>query len=161
MSAEVSPNGKIIILDWEGTIGQRGGGLIPGAKTTLELLKQNGFHLAIATSMGTKSINILVDEHDLRTLFCHIQTSEMGYPKPDPEMLAEVLLATGYTANDAVMVGDCNYDLLMAQEAKVKPIGVLTGNDNEERLIAEVEGATVLESINELPGYFNITSTCH
>lgn len=156
MSTESCQNGKLIIFDWEGTLGLRGGELVPGTRATLELLKQHGFDMAIATSMGTASLNERIEEHDLGSFFNHLQTSEMGYPKPDPQMLVEVLTATAHTANDAVMVGDCSYDLIMAENTDIKAIGVLTGNDNEQRLLAETPNATVLNTINDLPHYFNI-----
>lgn len=160
MSAESCQNGKLIIFDWEGTLGLRGGELVPGTRATLDVLKQNGFDLAIATSMGTDGLLRLLEKHDLASFFSHLQTSEMGYPKPDPQMLVEVLAATAHSANNAVMVGDCSYDLSMAESAHVTPIGVLTGSDNKERLLAAAENATVLDTINDLPRYFNLPASC-
>lgn len=156
MSTEPCQNGKLIIFDWEGTLGLPGGELVPGTRATLELLKQQGFDLAIATSMGTASLHRLVEEHDLTPFFSHLQTSEMGYPKPDPQMLVEVLTSTGHQASDAIMVGDCSYDLSMAEEAKVASIGVLTGNDNKDRLAAAASNVTILDNINSLPEHLKL-----
>jgi phosphoglycolate phosphatase len=158
MSENIKKIPELIIFDWEGTLGRSSNGLISGVKETLQVLKDHKILLAIATSMSFARLKELITEYELSDFFVHLQSSEMGYPKPDPQMLLAVLEATNCSAESAVMVGDCSYDLTMAAEAHVAAIGVLTGSDSEERLTSASDDVVVLDSVNELPRYYALGS---
>lgn len=161
MSTNAKSPPKLVIFDWEGTLGLCGGELIPGVKQTLECLTAHKIDLAIATSMSTARLKELVAEHQLADFFVYLQTSEMGFPKPDPQMLIEILESTEHSAANTIMIGDCTYDLIMAEQAQIAPFGVLTGGDNQERLLAAANNVIILESVSELPVFFSLEQECH
>ena len=67
--------------------------------------------------------------------------------KPHPEMLHEILNELNFSAVEALMIGDSEHDLKMANNARVKCIGVTHG----------VHSASTLEKHNPLVCLSNIT----
>lgn len=156
MSTESRKVPQLVIFDWEGTLGQHGCELLPGVRETLDILRAHSIDIAVATSMSTARLKELVAEFELSDYFVHLQTSQMGYPKPDPDMLHEILTATNHTLEQAVMVGDSTYDLEMANFAGMAMIGVLTGCDGRDQLTEISSTAVILESVTELPAYYQL-----
>jgi phosphoglycolate phosphatase len=140
---------KVIIFDWHGTLANNSGDLFSGVMKTLDILKHNNFILALATSMPRASIDALLEENHLENYFEMIQTGDMGYQKPDPGMLHAILQETGHTASDALMIGDSVADLVMATDANVHAIAVLSGGDTKITLQI-AEPMAILENVNEL-----------
>jgi beta-phosphoglucomutase-like phosphatase (HAD superfamily) len=56
--------------------------------------------------------------------------------KPHPAVLQRALAEAGVGAADAVMIGDTSYDMVMACQAGVRPIGVAWGYHDEDGLRA-------------------------
>ncbi len=146
---------SLLIFDWDGTLAKCDGNLINDVKETLQPLHAGGFILAIATSMSSQRLMELLKENDVRELFSHEQTSEMGFAKPDPKMLDAVLLSTGTEADKAIMIGDSSFDIQMATDARIKAFGVLTGCNTAEQF-ASVQPLLILESINDLLNYLSV-----
>ena len=140
---------RLLIFDWAGTLANYGDELMPGVRETLLALKDRGFQLAIATSMPMDSLKKALKHLGLREWFVHTQTSDMGYPKPSPEMLTEILLQTDTPVANAIMIGDSHYDIMMAKDAGMDSIGVLTGSSNEA-VLQEAHATQILPSISEL-----------
>ena len=147
---------KLIIFDWEGTLAKADGCLFKGIKETLSLLIEHDFKCAIATSMSLNRLENLLDETELQDYFICLQTADSDVVKPDPRMLTNLLDHVFEKAEAALMVGDSVYDLSMASNAHVDAIGVLSGADTKECLALEKPQA-ILESVNDLPQYLNIT----
>lgn len=150
MSTKLGQNIKLVVFDWEGTLCSHGE-LFPESKSTLMSLKQNNIMMALATSMSTAGVKALLRRYELEDFFQHIQTSEMGYPKPDPQMLREVLTACDIDAKQSIMVGDSIFDMTMATQANIASIAVLTGADNEQRFIENNPSTVIINAINDLP----------
>ncbi|MDH5369709.1 MAG: HAD hydrolase-like protein, partial [Gammaproteobacteria bacterium] len=55
--------------------------------------------------------------------------------KPHPQMLLDIIDWYGVDANETIMVGDTEYDLLMANNADANSIGVTYGVHEEQRLL--------------------------
>jgi phosphoglycolate phosphatase len=143
---------SLLIFDWDGTLAKCDGNLIVDVKETLQQLRAAGFTLAIATSMSTNRLMDLLTENDVTDLFSHEQTSEMGFPKPDPKMLDAILLSTATEPEHALMIGDSSFDIQMATDARIKAIGVLTGCDTAEQF-QSVQPLLILDSVNDLLNY--------
>lgn len=143
----------LLVFDWEGTISINFNGLLDGVMNTLTTLKQKGFTLYIATSA---SIGCMQEQFEkcpeLRILFEGFQTSDMGPAKPDPAMLEEILLKTGFEKEQALMIGDSVYDVMMGNLAKVDAIGLLSGSSTATNF-ETVSPKCVLTNINELLNY--------
>ena len=140
---------QILIFDWHGTLADNSGDLFSGVLQTLDMLKKNNFILALATSMPRGRIDALLEENHLENYFTRIQTGDMGYQKPDPQMLHAILLATDQMASDALMIGDSVADLVMATHAGVAAIAVLSGGDTQTTL-QMAEPIAIIENVNEL-----------
>jgi phosphoglycolate phosphatase len=140
---------KVLIFDWQGTLANNSGKLFPGVAQTLDILKQNNFVLALATSMPQERIIALLEDNHLDTFFDVVQTGDMGYQKPDPGMLHAILQQISQTANECLMIGDSIADLVMANDAGMAAIAVLSGGDTESTL-QMAEPIMILNDVNEL-----------
>jgi phosphoglycolate phosphatase len=128
--------------------------LIEGAKETLLLLK-NKYTLAIATgTMGQLLREQLIPRFGLQNIFSSIisssELSDTDKGKPYPDMLFKLLKEIGIPPEDAIMVGDAQGDVRMAQAAGVLPVVVLTGQLNREEAVA-LGIKHIIQSIADLP----------
>ena len=131
--------------------------LYENAKNFLENLKRNEeIILAIATGKGLKGLLQILKAHNLESVFSKLQTSDFYPSKPDPTMLVSLMKTLKIKTEDAVMVGDTDFDISMAHRAGIKSIGVLWGYHSISRIklmkpTAIVENFADLEKkINEL-----------
>ena len=131
--------------------------LYKNAKNFLENLNRNEeIILAIATGKGLKGLLQILKAHNLESFFSKLQTSDFYPSKPDPTMLVSLMKTLKIKTEDAVMVGDTDFDVSMAHRAGIKSIGVLWGYHSISRIklmkpTAIVENFADLEQkINEL-----------
>lgn len=101
--------------------------LYNGALEVLELLKNSGRTLAMATGKSRSGIETAFKTFPVRDFFSLTKSAEETASKPDPMMLNEILTETGVKANEAVMIGDTTYDLEMAYNAGMDAIGIFHG----------------------------------
>lgn len=122
----------------------------PGVVETLAKLKESGFALTIASSRSHKSLVDLV--HDLqidRYISYVLGADDVEHAKPNPEPVLTTLSTMGFTADQALVVGDMNVDILMGSRAGTRTCGVTYGNGTREEL--EQAGADhIINSIDEL-----------
>ena len=123
--------------------------LFPGSRETLELLRDAGFLLAIATGKGRPGLDRVLRETGLHNLFAATRCADETRSKPHPRMLQEILEETGVVPEQAMMVGDTEYDLAMARAAGVAPVAVTYGVHAGERL-ARHDPLVSLDNITEL-----------
>jgi phosphoglycolate phosphatase len=133
---------------------QRGGEpvpLYPGARDTLERLSADPWTiLGVATGKARRGLDRIFAVHDLADYFATLQTADNHPSKPHPSMVLQALLETGCAPQDAVMVGDTEFDIAMGRSAGVRTIGVSWGYHPRERLVAA--GADcVIDGYGELP----------
>lgn len=102
--------------------------VFPGVADGLAALRARGRTLTIATSKFHASADALLRAAGLREHFrLVVGADEVARPKPDPETAEVILRTLGARADQAVMVGDTTHDLLMAQAAGMRSIGVTYG----------------------------------
>jgi phosphoglycolate phosphatase len=123
--------------------------LFPGARETLHLLKESGIVLAVATGKGRTGLDTVLLATELETVFSATRCSDETQSKPHPQMLLEILQELDIEPHQALMVGDTEYDLLMAIDACVAPIAVSYGVHGRERLL-EYQPLACLDNISEL-----------
>ena len=74
-----------------------------------------------------RGLDAVLGDHDLTDIFVTRQTGD-GHPgKPHSAMLHQAMTETGIEAVDTMMIGDTSYDMTMAVNAGVRPIGVAWG----------------------------------
>ena len=123
--------------------------LFPGARETLHLLKEAGFELAVATGKGRAGLDTVLRQTGLEPMFAATRCSDETCSKPHPQMLNEILQQLGIEPARALMIGDTEYDLQMANAARVGPVAVSYGVHGRERLLQH-QPLVCLDSISEL-----------
>ncbi|MCW8929685.1 MAG: HAD-IA family hydrolase [Gammaproteobacteria bacterium] len=102
-------------------------GLFNDVKQMLEQLSNKGFMLAIATGKARRGLDPVLEETGLKKLFHGSRCADETRSKPHPQMLEELLDEFGVTTEDAIMVGDTEYDMLMANSIGMDSLAVSYG----------------------------------
>lgn len=102
------------------------------------LTKLNGkYRLAVATGNQRGMVKKIMAKFDIPNVFSQIVTSHDDIPpektKPHPFMLQVILKKQNIKNTEAVYIGDAETDVLMANNAGVTPIVVLTGQLSKEQ----------------------------
>ena len=109
-------------------------GFYPGALEALESLHSNGFSLAVATGKSRKGLDRVLDQLGVAQLFSYSRCADESASKPDPLMLTEILLESGRTHKQALMIGDTEFDMAMAQAVAMPRVAVSYGAHHIDRL---------------------------
>lgn len=143
------------LATWRGPASQRvaQAPLIEGAVASLESLHASGYQLAVATGKSRRGLDAALREQDaLARLFSWTRCADESRPKPDPAMVLDLLAASAVSPDQALVVGDTEYDVEMARGAGAAAVGVASGSHDAGRLRAA--GAfSVLHSVAALPGW--------
>lgn len=132
--------------------------LYPEAEFVLKELRAAGCFLAIATGKSNRGLREALDETGLAQYFLATRTAEQTVSKPAPLMLFELFDELGVLPQDAWMVGDTDFDLLMAHNAGCQSIAITHGAHEISRLQAARPQAIITE-LPELLGLFHATSS--
>jgi len=111
--------------------------LFAGVTEMLIVLKDQGYDLAIATGKSRRGLDKGLNETDLHALFPVTRCADETRSKPHPQMLEEILVDHNIDANQALMIGDSEYDLQMAQNARVDSLAVSYGVHDLMRLLKQ------------------------
>lgn len=110
--------------------------MFPHVADTLRQLHNQGCTLSIATSRGYKSVVDFIKGFHLDDIITFVIAAEdVKYAKPDAEPVIKTLKHYGMKAEDAVVIGDTHFDILMGRNAGCATIGVTYGNGSRESLI--------------------------
>ncbi len=126
--------------------------LFPGTIDTLEELIDMGYMLAVATGKSRNGLNIALKETGMKRLFTESRCADETRSKPHPQMIREILVSLDVNPKQAIMIGDTEYDLEMARNAGVHPVGVSYGVHEISRL-QEYNPMHILGAIVELPNW--------
>ncbi|MEH6472698.1 MAG: HAD-IA family hydrolase [Halopseudomonas sp.] len=107
----------------------------PGVREGLARLRQRGYRLAVATGKSRMGLDRVFTETGLGEAFDHSRCADETRSKPHPLMLEQLLSESGFSVDEAVMVGDTEYDLAMAVEAGMTSVGVSYGAHHPSRLL--------------------------
>lgn len=130
--------------------------VFPKVIETLSALKQQRYTLTIASSRWHKSLSELTSDLEIADYISYIVgADDVENAKPNPEPVLKTISYTGFDANQTLVVGDMNVDILMGANAGAKTCGVTYGNGTKQEL--EVAGANYLISnIDELMEIVNL-----
>ena len=87
--------------------------LFEGTRDVLEQLREAGFWLAIATGKGRAGLDQDLEDLNLEELFVATRCSDETQSKPHPQMLNELLEELGMLPEEALVIGDTEYDLCL------------------------------------------------
>jgi phosphoglycolate phosphatase len=122
--------------------------LYPHAEMVLRDLSAQGYLLGVATGKSRRGLDAVLASHNLQDLFITLQTADVHPGKPNPAMLHQAMAEAGVTVEDTLMLGDTSFDMAMAVNAGVKPIGVAWGYHSGDALVTA--GAQVV--LDDFPG---------
>ena len=109
--------------------------LFPGAMETLTQLRENRSIIAVATGKSRKGLDRVLESHDLQDFFHYTRCADETASKPNPLMLAELISLAGVNVNEAVMIGDTEWDMRMADNIGMSKIAVSFGAHEKHRLL--------------------------
>lgn len=108
--------------------------LFPGVEEGLQLLLETGHQLAIATGKSRKGLDRIFTDMELHDYFHATRCADETASKPNPLMLEELLKHFSAKPQDAVMVGDTEYDMEMARRIEMPRVAVSYGAHHISRL---------------------------
>ena len=111
--------------------------LFPGVKETLRTLAERGVPMAVASSRGQHSLEMLMQKTGLAEFIPldHLFGVETAArPKPAPDMVYVILGRLGAKPEETLVVGDTTFDLEMGRNAGCYTCGVSYGNQTAEQL---------------------------
>ncbi len=126
--------------------------LFSGAKEVLHALKAEGYLLAVATGKGRPGLDKALNNTGLDKVFHTTRCADEAFSKPHPDMLLQILDELGVEATDALMIGDTEYDMQMANSAGTAALAVSYGVHSTERLLQH-EPQGCLAAISEVPDW--------
>lgn len=109
--------------------------MFEGVAEMLETLNRQEYWLAVATGKARKGLDRVLDECNLRHHFHITRCADECFSKPHPLMMEEIMDFIGVAPGQTLMVGDSEYDMLMAQNAGVDALAVSYGVHEKERLL--------------------------
>lgn len=105
-----------------------------GAEDLLINLRRTGVKMAVATGKSRRGLNQILSECAFEPYFDMTRTPAESASKPDPLMLTQILAEFGLGVEQAVMIGDTEYDMEMAQNIQMDRIALSHGVHEIERL---------------------------
>ena len=128
--------------------------LFVGADELVRELHAQGHFLAVATGKGRQGLDKVLEETALADYFHYTRCADETHSKPHPQMLLEIMDWLGMEATDTLMIGDTEFDLLMARNAGVDALAVSYGVHDKARLLA-CEPLDCLDSLAEVAEWLN------
>ncbi len=121
----------------------------PGVNAALGQLFNQGLILAIATGKSRKGLTRSLQATDWSQYFSYSRCADETLSKPHPKMLEELLEETSVRPENALMIGDTEYDLEMAQLAGVDTVAVSYGVHELSRL-RQYKPKLIIDHMHEL-----------
>lgn len=128
--------------------------LFEGAEETLHELADAGYLLAVATGKGRRGLDKVLDETGLGRLFHATRCADETFSKPHPMMLEQIMEELGVEAHATLMIGDTEYDMQMALNARAPALAVSYGVHEKERLLQH-QPLHCIDAITELTDWLN------
>lgn len=125
--------------------------LFPRVRETLDILKKD-YQLAVATGKSRKGLDRDLERAELQQYFPITRTADETFSKPNPAMLFEIVTDLDTHVDNCLVIGDTDYDMNMARNAKMDAVAVTCGVHDEMRLL-EAEPVALLTDISVLPAW--------
>ncbi|MEH6616407.1 MAG: HAD-IIIA family hydrolase [Porticoccus sp.] len=106
-----------------------------GVEETLEQLKEQGYLLTVATGKSRRGLDRVLKTRRLSHFFHGSRCADETAGKPNPLMLNELLQEFKLPPEEALMVGDTEFDMAMAVNAGMPKVAVSYGAHSSDRLL--------------------------
>ena len=122
-----------------------------GITECLEELNRLGIKIAVTSNKNDDAVKNLCKEYFGELVTVAVGVRDDIPPKPDPEMVNNVISELCFEKSDCIFVGDSETDIRTAKNAGLESVGVLWGF--RDRKILEQEGADyIVLHTDELTG---------
>lgn len=121
-----------------------------GVLAVLDQLKAAGIQLAVATGKSRRGLDRVMALTKTENYFVATRCADEALSKPHPLMLEQLLNELDTLPENAIMIGDTEYDLEMATNAGMKSVGVTYGAHHEGRLKA-CKPHAIIDHFTQLP----------
>lgn len=109
----------------------------PNTIETLHKLHRQGYTLTIASSRNRHTLDEYLQEMKIKDIISFVVgADDTANAKPHPEPVLKTLQHFSCAAEEAIVVGDTHFDILMGVHAGCHTCGVTYGNGKREELIA-------------------------
>ncbi|AVP59120.1 HAD family hydrolase [Pulveribacter suum] len=126
--------------------------LFDGVLPLLDMLKERGHLLTVATGKSRRGLDHVLHAVQLRGVFDASRTADETAGKPHPLMLHELMAELGVAPERTLMIGDTTHDLEMARAAGCASVGVGYGAHSTDGFAA-LQPLFVAGSVAELHGW--------
>jgi len=123
--------------------------LIPGTLEVFEKLREDGIKIGLQTTQYRAMLEIILNRFSLE-LDASVARDEVENKKPAPDQILKLCEIVGVQPEESVVVGDWVGDIEAGIAAGSKTIGVLTGLNTEEELVAACADK-VVQDITSVP----------
>lgn len=124
--------------------------LFTGVQSVLDELKSLGYFLCVATGKSRRGLDKVLQETKLENYFACTRCADETFSKPHPLMIEEILTDMDAMPDDALLIGDTDFDLQMGNNAGIDSIAVSYGVHSVERLTPHSPKA-IFDDLRELP----------
>lgn len=121
----------------------------PGIKEALDELKAAGYVLGLVTNKPSHGLFTVLNTNDAAHYFVTLNHPDNAPTKPAPDMVLNGLRDTGADKANCIVVGDSLIDMLTAQNAGVRAIGV-TWAGRDAGPLADAGAIAVLDRVEQL-----------
>lgn len=128
--------------------------LYEGVEQGLQQFRSSGHKLAVATGKSRRGLDRVLGNLQWQQHFDATRCADETASKPHPRMLLELIAELEIPASEVFMVGDTEYDLLMAAKAGVRSVAVSYGAHDASRL-QKHKPVAIIDSFSELDRLFN------
>jgi phosphoglycolate phosphatase len=125
--------------------------LFAGTQAVLAQLAAAGYWLTIATGKSRRGLNRALAGSGVAHHFLATRCADESFSKPHPEMTLSLMAEFGVEAARTLVIGDSEYDMLMALNAGVDRLAVSYGAHEPQRLLQHAP-IGLINDISELPG---------
>lgn len=126
--------------------------LFRGVIDVLDQLRVEGYDFAVATGKSRRGLDKGLSETGLGDYFPITRCADETRSKPHPQMLEEILIDYNTDASQALMIGDSEYDLQLANNAGVDGFAVSYGVHDLIRLLKQ-DPVGFIDEISQLPSW--------
>lgn len=124
--------------------------LFDGVRQALHELRAADCWLAVATGRHRRGLDRDMQITETADLFRITRCADESASKPAPDMVEDILLRTATEPSAAVMVGDTEYDVAMANAAGVDAVAVCSRIHDQDRLL-QAGALAVIDNVAGLP----------
>ncbi len=109
--------------------------LFEGADEVVRGLAEAGYLLAVATGKGRQGLDHALQSCGLGAFFHTTRCADETFSKPHPDMLLQIMDEMGVEPHETLMVGDTEFDMQLAGNARAHALAVSYGVHERGRLM--------------------------